>query len=113
KDGDHLVDIVGRLLPLKYEPGAKTNFVVISGAHFPRPMQCGEVWEGTDIIAAVRLLRVIEQQKWKNQVTEIDIKDYLQGEPIRLHTDRSTTIVWGGAPGEEPALEVLAEGKLK
>lgn len=112
-DGDHLVDVVGRLLPLKYDPGARTSFTTIIGAHFPRPARCGEIWEGADVIAALRLLNVIEQQPWKSQVKAIDVTGYLRGDPLRLRTDADTTVIWGGAPGEEPALEVLAEGKLK
>lgn len=112
-DGDHLVDVVGRLLPLKYDLGARTNFIAITGAHFKRPQQCGEVWEGADIIAALRLLNVIDQQPWRNQVTHVDVTNHVNGEPIRLRTDKDSAIIWGNAPGEEAALEVLADGKLK
>jgi hypothetical protein len=112
-EGDHLVDVVGRLLPLKYEHGAKTNFTAISGTHFPRPQVCGEVWEGADVIAGIRLLQLIEQQSWRHQVVEIDVSGHVRGESIRLKTDSGAAIVWGGAPGEEPALEVLADGKVK
>jgi hypothetical protein len=112
-EGDHLVDVVGRLLPLKYDLGARTSFITITGAHFHRPQQCGEVWEGADVIAALRLLNVIDQQPWRNQVTHVDVTNHLSGEPIRLKTDKDTSIIWGNAPGEEAALEVLAEGKLR
>jgi hypothetical protein len=111
-DGDHLVDGVGRLLPLKYEHGAKRTFIAITGVHFSRP-QVDEVWEGVDVIAALRVLELIDQQPWRSQVKEIDVTGYLGGAPIRLKTDRNSTLVWGGAPGEEPGLEVLAEDKLK
>jgi hypothetical protein len=113
KDGDHLVDVIGRLLPLKYAIGAKTNFIAITGAHFDRPQTCGTQWEGTDVIAGIRLLHLIEQQQWMNQVTEVDVSGWVRGEPMKLRTDNGTTIVWGGAPGEEPALEVLADNKIK
>lgn len=112
-DGDHLVDAVGRLLPLKYERGARTSFVVISGAHFARPQRCGEIWEGADVIAALRMLGVIEQRPWKSQVAAVDVQGCVDGAPMRLKTDRDTSIIWGSAPGEEAALEVLADGKLK
>jgi len=112
-DGDHLVDVVGRLLPLKYDHGARTKFIVISGSHFDRPQRCGEVWEGADVIAALRMLSVIDEQPWRAQVVEVDVTGFVDGGPMRLKTDKGTRIIWGGAPGEEPALEVLAEGKLK
>lgn len=111
-DGDHLVDVVGRLLPLKYELGARTSFIAITGAHFARPQRCGEVWEGADVIAALRLLNVIDQQPWRNQVTHVDVTNHVNGEPIRLRTDNDSSVIWGNAPGEEAALEVLAENKL-
>jgi len=110
-EGDHLVDIVGRLLPLKYPRGAKPDFIAIRGVHFGRP-RIGEVWEGSDVAAALRLLQLIDNQPWRAQVAEIDMSGYVRGEPIRLRTDRHSSIVWGGAPGEEPALELLAPGKL-
>jgi hypothetical protein len=113
EEGDHLIDAAGRLLPLKYQRGAKTNFIAITGAHFKRPHECGEVWEGADVIAGLRLLQIVDQQPWRAQVTEIDITGHLRGEPMRLRTDRGVSILWGGAPGEEPALELLAEGKLR
>ncbi len=111
--GDHLVDVHCRLLPQRYERGARTNFIAIAGSRFERPAQPGERWEGADLAAAMRLLAVIEQQPWRAQVTAIDVAGHLDGKPMRLITDSGASIVWGSAPGEEPGLEVLATGKLK
>jgi len=111
--GDHLVDPGGKLLPKNYQRGARTNFIAIGGAHFPRPQRPGMQWEGADVIAGIKLVQLIEQQPWRSQVAEIDVSSYLKDGPIKLRTDTQTTIVWGGPPGEEPALEVLAGGKLQ
>ncbi len=114
-EGDHLVDVIGRLLPWawpKGESSKRTRLTAIAGAHFPRPQMPGTQWEGTDVIAGIRLLNLIDRQVWKDQVIEIDVSGYVRGEPVKLRTDNGTTIVWGSAPGEEQALEVLADGKI-
>jgi hypothetical protein len=114
KAGDHLVDRSGKLLPKSYQPGAKRSFhfIAISGVRFDRPIRPGLQWEGTDVIAALRLLNILDSQRWRDQIAEIDVSGYLNDHPIKIRTTTGCTIVWGGAPGEEPALEVLAEGKL-
>ena len=111
-DGDHLVDADGKLLPMKFEKGSRPDVIAITGAHFPRPQRLGMRWEGADVTAGINLLRLINSKQWRKQVVEIDVKGYLSDGPIRLKTDSGCWIIWGGAPGEEPALEVLAEGKL-
>ena len=115
-DGDHLVDASGRLLPWRWPKGQSRDvagLIAITGAHFRRPRSPGQPWEGSDIVAALKLLRVIDQQPWRSQVAAIDVTGCVRGKPMKLQTDRDIMIIWGGAPGEEPALEVLAEGKLK
>jgi hypothetical protein len=111
-DGDHLVDSGGKLLPMKFEKGSRPDVIAITGAHFPRPQRLGMQWEGADVTAGLNLLRLINSKPWRRQVVEIDVKGYLTDGPIRVKTDKGCWIIWGGAPGEEPALEVLAEGKL-
>jgi hypothetical protein len=114
-DGSHLVDMQSRLLPKSYGPGARTqfHFIAIVGAHFDRPQRTGQQWEGTDVTAGIKLLQLIDRQPWRDQVKEIDVAGCLDDRPIKLRTTNDCTIVWGGAPGEEPALEMLAEGKLQ
>jgi hypothetical protein len=115
-EGDHLVDVIGRLLPWAWprgEASRRTKLTAITGAHFARPHMPGTQWEGTDVIAGIRLLNMVERQVWKDQVMEIDVTGYVRGEPMKLRTTNGTTIVWGSSPGEEQALEVLAAGKLK
>lgn len=112
--GDHLVDFDGKLLPKSYNPGARRafHFVAISGVRFARPSSPGVQWEGTDVIAGIRLMRLIDTQRWRDQIAEIDVSGYLNDEPIKLRTTKGCTIVWGGAPGEEPALEIFADEKI-
>lgn len=121
-EGDHLVDVTGRLLPRSYRPGqpgpiveiggVESSVIAISGVRFPRPQRPGLQWEGTDVQAGLTLLRLIYQQPWRHQVAEIDVSGHLSGQPIKLRTDTGSVIVWGGPPGEEAALEELAPGKI-
>jgi hypothetical protein len=112
EDGDHLVDQTGKLLPLTCRHGEAKKFTVISGAYFPRPARPGMVWEGEDIVAGIRLLGLIDRREWRHQVREVDVSKFLKDQPLRLVTDRGCAIVWGGAPGKEPPLEILADAKL-
>jgi hypothetical protein len=113
--GDHLIDFRGKLLPKSYDRGARTqfHFITITGAHFDRPQSPGMQWEGADVAAGLKLAQVLDRQPWREQVREIDVSQCLKDGPIRLRTDAGCTIIWGGAPGEEPALEVLADGKIQ
>jgi len=121
--GHHLVDDQGKLLPKFWklseqparrdaETGQKRPIISITGPRFDRPA-VGEAWEGTDVAAGLRLLQVLDRQPWRDQIKEVDVSAYLDDGPIRLITEIGGVIVWGGAPGEEPALEILAEEKLR
>lgn len=110
--GDHLVDERGNLLPRTFGHGEAEKFVVITNPRFPRPGRAGMQWEGADITAALRLLRLIEAQPWREQISQVNISGAIRGEPIRLVTDRGSRIIWGSPPNEEVALEALASRKL-
>jgi hypothetical protein len=121
--GYHLVDDQGKLLPKFWklseqptrrdaESGQKRPIIAITGPRFDRPA-VGETWEGTDVVAGLQLLQILDRQPWRHQIKEVDVSGYLDDGPIRLITDIGSVIVWGGAPGEEPALEILADEKLR
>lgn len=116
--GDHLVDRTGTLLPMSYpavtdeEARASVRRFVITGVHFNRPQQPGRPWEGADVTAALRLLRLIDTRPWFSQVSTIDASRYLADETLVIETDIGARITWGSAPGEEPPGEVPSEGKI-
>lgn len=122
--GYHLIDLEGKLLPKSYGPGddlpmmydsrraATVPMIAISGAHFKRPA-VGQRWDGADISAGLKLLQLIDRQDWRHQIIEVDVSQFLKDGPIRLRTDLDSVILWGGAPGEEAALELLAAGKIQ
>ncbi len=122
--GHHLVDGAGKLLPKSYGPnddlpvmqdpktGQSLPMIAISGAHFKRP-GVGKAWEGADVAAGLKLMQLIDHQPWRHQIAEIDVATVLRDGMIRLRTTTSSVILWGGPPGEEAALELLAEGKIE
>ena len=112
RQGDHLVDPTGRLLPRSYGRGQAEQFVVIDGVHFDRPQRPGVQWEGADVTAALRLLRLIDTRSWAHQVSAIDAGDFLSRESLTLVTEHGTNIIWGSAPGAEAPGEATAERKL-
>lgn len=109
---DHLVDARGRLLPRRFPAGAAEHFIVITGTRFPPPGRPGIEWDGSDVIAALRLHRILDEQPWREQVEKIDVSGFVDGRPLKLVTDRGSVIVWGSPPGEEAPLESLTERKL-
>ncbi|MHC5004599.1 MAG: hypothetical protein ACYTJ0_15915 [Planctomycetota bacterium] len=110
--GDHLVDPAGRLLPMSVPIGHASQFVVIEGARYPRPPRAGELWEGADVTAALRLKRILVQRPWHDQVTGIDVSRYHDELTLYLTTRWGHRIRWGRAPGDEQAGEVTMERKL-
>ena len=118
-EGDHLVDPTGRLLPRSWpdepdepENTARVRRIVITGAHFDRPQRPGVQWDGADVTAALRLLRLIDDKPWRDQITAIDAERYLTDQTLIIVTDIGSRIIWGSAPGEEQALEVSTRRKL-
>ena len=114
RDGDHLVDVRGKLLPRTYaRGGAPEHWVVIEGAHFARPHRPGVAWDGADVTAAIELLLEIDSEPWRDQITTVDISEALSTEKLALLTDVDARILWGSPVGEEEPLEPSAEEKLK
>ena len=111
-EGDHLVDPSGRLLPRTFPHGGAEHQLVITNVRFPRPQRPGSQWEGADVTAALRLLRLIDGKPWRQQIAAIDTSRYLAEEVLVIRTDLGASIIWGSAPGEESGLEVAADGKL-
>lgn len=113
REGDHLVDRSGRLLPMTFETGPPANAIVITGAGFDRPVRAGQAWEGADVEAALQLLHVVNAQPWRDQVVQIDASEYLSGERLSLLTATPCRIIWGRSPTEQSAVEVPASQKVK
>jgi hypothetical protein len=108
-DGDHPIDPFGTLLP----NGQAENFVVIRGVRFDRPVRPGLRWEGMDVDAALRLLRLLDRQPWRTQVAELDLSHYMHDGMVDIIATTGGRILWGSPPGDEKPLEAATEFKLK
>lgn len=109
RDGEHLIDPHGKLLPSAYRVGTESHFIRIINTTFDRPTGPGQAWNGADITAALHLIRLIDDHDWWFQVQTIDMADIDQ---IALVTSRDCRILWGASPGEEAIGEVTAEQKI-
>jgi ABC-type amino acid transport substrate-binding protein len=111
--GEHLVDVGGRLLPRSYVTGTAPAFPRIVGASVTRPSRPGLQWTGADVSAGMALARLVESQRWRGQVTGIDVSGFRDRHVMDLLTDTGCRIVWGRAPGEEATAEVPSSQKLR
>ena len=73
----------------------------------------GMIWEGEDIKAALDTIAIIASRSWRDQVTAIDVSDYLTKKKLALVTKWNGRAVLGGAPRDMIPGEVAAEMKLK
>ncbi len=108
-----IIDRNGRLLPASYRVSDQSHFIAIRGVRYEPPREPAQRWEGTDITAALRLIRLIESQRWAGQIDAVDITGFMQGKPMRLRTDRGSVLLWHSAPGDEAAGEVSANEKIR
>lgn len=110
--GDHLVDIDGRLMPRTFPIGRAAKLTPIIGAEYDRPTSPGQFWQGIDITAALDLLAYVNEAEWRQQVVELDISNYYDKQPMKIITDSGCEIIWGRGPNDEVAAEVTTEQKL-
>jgi len=108
-----LIDRRGRLLPPSYRVGEQAHFIRIRGLRYGTPERPAAHWEGTDVTAALRLIRLLETNSWAGQIEAVDMSGFMTGQPIRIVTDRGTELIWDSPPGEEPAGEVTAREKIR
>lgn len=107
-----LIDPLGRLLPPWFQLNDRVEFIAITGTRYDPPARPGLQWEGGDVTAALKILRLLDHQPWRSQIVEIDVTGYTDGQPLRLITDQGSRIIWGSAPGEERGLELSAQEKF-
>ena len=110
--GDHLVDIDGRLMPRTFPIGRAAKLTPIVGAQYERPPNFGQFWQGADITAALEILSFVTEADWRKQVVEIDITNYFDNQPLKIITDSGCEIIWGHGPSDAVAAEVTTEQKL-
>lgn len=112
-DGEHLLDSHARLLPRTYAPGTSPNLTRILGASLPRPKQPGQLWAGADLLAGVEMAKLVGTQRWRAQVSAVDVSDFCTKQTLSLLTTKQCRLLWGRAPGKEESAEVPAAQKLR
>jgi hypothetical protein len=71
-----------------------------------RPPAEGEPWDGADVKVAVKMVGMLSDKPYFDQLTGIIVENYggrrdARSPHIELATDRQSRIWWGRAPGEE------------
>lgn len=112
---DRLVSWDAIPLPMDFPIGA-TGAVTILGAGllpldeksmFNRP------WPGTDVQAALSLLRIVQQEEFRAHVAAIDVSGLSGKGGIVLITREETRVIWGAPPGVFRPGEVSDDVKLE
>jgi hypothetical protein len=108
---EHLIDYDGRLLPLDY-PAGGSNQIFLLNASQPMP-GVGGVWAGQDVVAALDLVVLLQEEGLLEQVAGIDLGEGRQSGSLAIITDRGARVVWGGGPrhlrpAEQPTSVKLA-----
>lgn len=101
---DYLVAMGGEILPLSYKADQSPLKAVVGSTLSPelaggKPSP-GQVWPGGDVQAGLSLLRLVAARPWADQVTGVDVTEYLSRKELVLVTRWNGKIVWGGAPGD-------------
>ncbi|MDP6986708.1 MAG: hypothetical protein QGG74_01565 [Phycisphaerales bacterium] len=109
--GDVLVDDRGRPLPSGTQISDEDSQLRITNPGQNRPTRPRHAWQGDDVTAALRLLSVLNDRDWTNQISAIDLSDFNRNGSLVLLTKHSR-IIWGSPPGEETPLEALTDRKL-
>lgn len=112
-DGEHLLDSRARLLPRTYATGTAPNLTRILGVSLARPKQPGQVWGGADLLAGIEMAKLIGTQRWRAQVSAVDVSDFRTNQTLSLLTTKQCRLIWGRAPGREASAEVPAAQKLR
>ncbi len=118
--GNHafLVDDAGVRLPGRYARAAISDTTLIDVIGVRRdPPPVGSTWQGDDVSGAMRLVRLVETQPFRNQVSGISVENFESRRTgrskLELLTDRpGARIWWGSVPGFEDAVENTAAEKL-
>lgn len=113
-ESDLLIDGEGVLLPWSRPAGttALGDAIVIRGTSLPPPPRPGDRWEGGDLAEAMRILSLLADRPWREEIAEIEVAAVARGGPTVLRTAGGSAIVWGRTPESAAASEVPAETKL-
>jgi hypothetical protein len=95
---------------LKLSGGAITGIVA------PKP-KLGQRWPGEDLVAALKLITLVQQNEISDQIRMIDASNHngrqdANNAHLVIQTHRGGWVLWGRAPGEEGVFEPSAKVKF-
>lgn len=94
---DYLVAAHGERLPPSYQPDA-SGLKALIGPQIAPP-KLGDDWIGGDVQAGLSLLQFLRTMPFYHQVAAVDVSEYTARKRLLIVTDRGSTILWGGEPG--------------
>lgn len=114
-DGYRLIDAEGVCLPGVY-PQTQVDamgLVVVTGVASAPPGVPGDVWPGADVQAGLSLIRLLAHEPYMDKIHSFDVgqRDERGRLRLELHTANGT-VRWGLPPGQENAIEPVAQVKL-
>ncbi|MEX0887331.1 MAG: hypothetical protein WD009_12925 [Phycisphaeraceae bacterium] len=120
RDGYHLVDADAVRLPglyLRHQIDAlveQTGIALITGVASAPPARPGQAWPGSDVRAALDLVRLLDGEPYLEQIRRFDVasRDARGRLHLTLHTDAGL-VRWGLPPGQERAIEPDADVKRR
>lgn len=115
----YLVDGEGVRLPGKYavEDCETSSLLMIRGVQEEEP-EVGESWNGEDLSSGLRLVSMLYQQPFRDQVASINVENFGgRISPRQPHLVMATNrpgsrIWWGRPPNDESGIENTARQKL-
>jgi hypothetical protein len=113
---DYLIGRRGEILPMAFKRDGSPLKVLVGASKEPhmrggRPA-LGQVWPGADIQAGLELLALISSRPWAEQVSAIDVSEYLGRKELVLVTKWNSRVVWGGAPSDTIPGQLSTAAKL-
>jgi hypothetical protein len=114
RDGYRLIDVQGVRLPGLYleHQASRLGLPLIIGVA-AQPAGEGDVWPGDDVQAAVRLVTLLGDEPYSDQILAYDVsgRDSRGRLRLALRTGDGGLVRWGLAPGREQAVEPDAATK--
>jgi hypothetical protein len=117
RDGsDYLIGHRGEVLPMVFRCDASPLKAIVGAAREPRleggRPAIGQVWPGADVQAGLELLALVVTKPWADQVSAIDVGEYLSRKELVLVTRWNGKVVWGGAPSDTIPGQLSTAAKL-
>ena len=115
RHGYHVVDRAGVLLEQNIDRAATrfSQLPLVTGVSAGPPAHPGDVWDGTDIDAALTLEETLRREPYADQITAYDVSHRdLNGRLWLVLYTNGPAVVWGLAPGRELSVEPEAPVKL-